>query len=175
MKPYVKPSARNLEIGDLKVIAQGGSQFTLSGTGAFNDDDCGAGEQGFHVWLIGPIEAGATIQVQAVGLPIGAPSPDPGLCTNLSDNPDLVLRVLDANNSDLTGCIDANGIGGSESTSFTAPNTGTYEIHVHGIESGGGTCSGYTLTVSGDQAQPTTFNLQQNETCPNDCAHAPIS
>lgn len=175
MKTYIKPSVTCLSLDSMKVKTQGGSQFTLSSGAELSCDDCCSfpTEQNFNGWLIGPIQEGASIQVNL--------SPDDSDGDTGESDPaggvDLVLSILDANNNPITGCVNDNGIGAGESAAFVAPNTGIYEIHVHNIDVGN--CSdctpSYRLDVSGNQAQPTTFSLEQTEECVTDtCQHAQV-
>ena len=173
MKIYQVPVVRNIEVSGLKAKTQVGSQqFTLSNVGDLGDDDaCSLGsEQNFNGWRIGTIQAGASIQVTVI--PDDTLPPGGG-----SEGTDLVLSILDANNNPISGCVDANPQGSSEAANFIAPNTGIYEIHVFNNDVGNcNTCDPtYTLTVSGNQAEPTTFVLDAGVECDTDlCQHAPI-
>lgn len=171
MKTYMRPLVSFFKTRTLILKTQGTQQFSLSRTGDLGEDDaCGGGEQNFNGWEIGVIQEGAEIKVRVV--------PDDTSTDDFSGGTDLVLRILDANGNAVTGCVDAKGIGRAEEANFIAPNTGTYEIHVHNNDFGNcNTCNPtYTLEVSGNQAQPEILSLEQTCECELDtCPHAPIS
>jgi hypothetical protein len=160
MKLYTKPILSVISIYSIPVKTQAtaGGQFTLTTDGQFCADCCNqAGDQNFNGWAIGPIQEGASIQVNVFA------------SNTAGEDTDFILQILGPNpaNTDLTGCIDSSGVDGSETANFVAPETGTYEIHIHSKDSIFDANASYTLQITGNQIQPTTFTLASVQECPD--------
>ncbi|MDP3980110.1 MAG: hypothetical protein Q8Q33_01710 [Chlamydiota bacterium] len=84
--------------------------------------ECFGGQQGFEAYNLGNISTGASLQISAV--------------TDACCYEDFIIRVLNPDNTIAVGsgngCIDnETGTPTGETASFTASQSGTYQIHVN--------------------------------------------